>query len=139
LILVALCSSACSVFSTSPGRTLPVSLVGGSQLVYSSCTLSADGTRVTAKGAFSPPATLPINSQGQQVGAMQLQLTVVAAGRVFGKRSLKVPVGETLEGVSVGQTSWHLATTVEQIPGLSSPRRCLVSFQTLGAYGALPS
>ncbi|HEX4127586.1 MAG TPA: hypothetical protein VHX67_08425 [Acidimicrobiales bacterium] len=114
--------------------------MGGSQLVHSSiCTLSADGTRVMAKGAFSPPATLPIDAEGQQVGAMQLQLTVVASGRVFGKRSLKVPVGETLEGVSVGQTSWHLATTVERIPGLSSPHRCLVSFQTLGAYGALPS
>jgi hypothetical protein len=94
---------------------------------------------VVAKGAFRPEAALPKNSQGQQVGAMQLQVTVVASGAVLGKRSHNVFVAETSEGVSVGQTSWRLATTVQRVPGISSPHSCQVRFLTLDAYGALPS
>jgi hypothetical protein len=42
-----------------------------------------------------------------------------------------VAVGETNAGVSVGQTSGHLVTTVERLPGLR-PTRCVVTFQVFG-------
>lgn len=62
-------------------------------------------------------------------GALQLQLRVVTSQSFLGAHD--VAVGETNAGVSVGQTSGHLVTTVERLPGLR-PTRCVVTFQVFG-------
>jgi hypothetical protein len=126
---VALGASACSQNSSSPGRSLPVSVTSTSRNVHPSrCTLNASGTQAVATGAFNPPASLPVVN-GQQVGALQLQLRVVTSQSLFGHPN--VAVGETYEGVSVGQTTWHLVTPVERVHGLR-PTRCMVTYGVFG-------
>ena len=96
------------------------------------CTLNASGTRAVATGRFSPSASLPVVN-GQQVGALQLQLRIVSS------KSLKVGhvivhnpgLGDAVAGVSVGQTSWHLATAVERLPGVH-PTGCEVTYGVFG-------
>jgi len=133
LLMVVVGASACSLNSSSPGRSLPISVTSTSRSVHpSKCTLNASGTQAAATGRFSPSASLPVVG-GQQVGALQLQLRVVSS------KSLRVGhvvvhnpgLGETVAGVSVGQTSWHLATTVERLPGVR-PTRCEVTYGVLG-------
>jgi hypothetical protein len=129
LLLVAVGTSACSQNSSSPGRSLAISVTSTSRSVHpSKCTLNASGTQAIATGVFNPPAALPVVN-GQEVGALQLQLRVVTSGTFLGHHDL--PTGEAVEGVSVGQTSWHLVTTLERLPGLR-PARCEVIFGVLG-------
>jgi hypothetical protein len=40
-------------------------------------------------------------------------------------------VGDSYEGVSVGQTTWHLVTPVERVQGLR-PTRCVVTYGVFG-------
>ena len=133
LLLVVFGASACSPNSSSPGRSLPISVTSTSRGVHAtSCTLNASGTQAIATGRFRPSASLPVVG-GQQVGALQLQLRIVSS------KSLRVGhvvvhnpgLGETVAGVSVGQTSWHLATTVERLPGVR-PTRCEVTYGVFG-------
>jgi hypothetical protein len=129
LLLVAVGASACSPNSSSPGRSLSISVNSTSRSVHpSTCTLNASGTQAVATGSFSPSASLPI-VDGQQVGALQLQLTVVSSKSLrVGHMVVHNPgLGETVAGVSVGQTSWHLATSVERLPGVR-PTRCEVTY-----------
>lgn len=94
--------------------------------------LNASGSQAVATGRFSPSASLPV-VDGQQAGALQLQLRIVSS------KSLRVgdvvvhnpALGETVAGVSVGQTTWHLATTVERLSGLR-PTRCEVTYGVFG-------
>jgi hypothetical protein len=132
-LVVILGASACSLNSSSPGKTLPISVTSTSKIVHpSKCTLNASGTQAVATGTFNPSASLPF-VDGQQVGALQLQLRVVSS------RSLRVGhvvvhnpgLGESVSGVSVGQTAWHLATSVERLPGVS-PTRCEVDYGVFG-------
>lgn len=129
LLLVAVGASACSQNSSSPGRSLPISVTSTSRSIYpSKCTLNASGTQAIASGRFSPSASLPVVG-GQQVGALQLQLFVVSS-RSFrvGHLLLRNPeVGEAVAGVSVGQTTWHLVTPIERVQGLR-PTRCVVTY-----------
>ena len=128
LLLVAVGASACSV-SSSPGRSLPISVTANNPSFHSSkCTLNSSGTQAVATGTFSPPASLPVVN-GQQVGALQLQLRVMTSQSLLGHPD--VGVGENYEGVSVGQTSWHIETSVERLPGLC-PTRCVVTFGVFG-------
>jgi hypothetical protein len=133
LLLVAVGASACSVHSSSPGRSLPISTTSSSAGIHpTNCTLNASGTQAVAVGKFSPSASLPVVG-GQQVGALQLQLRVVTS------QSLRVghvvvhnpEVGEAVAGVSVGQTTWHLSTPIEQVNGLR-PTRCVVTYGVFG-------
>ncbi len=129
LLLVVVGTSACSQNSSSPGRSLPISVTPTSRSVHpSKCTLNSSGTQAVANGTFNPPASLPVVN-GQQVGALQLQLSVVTSQSFLGHHN--VAVGEAVEGVSVGQTSWHLVTTVERVAGLR-PTRCVVTFGVFG-------
>src|ERR1700722_20376332 len=115
LLLVVVDASACSLNSSSPGRSLPVSVTSTSRSVRpSKCVLNASGTQAIATGRFSPSASLPV-VEGQQVGALQLQLRVVSSKSLrVGNAVVHNPgLGETVAGVSVGQTSWHLSTKVE--------------------------
>ena len=133
LLLVVLGASACSLNSTSPGRSLPISVTSTSRSVHpTKCTLNASGTQAVATGRFSPSASLPV-VDGQQVGALQLQLRVVSSKSLrVGHEVVHNPgLGESVAGVSVGQTSWHLATTVERLPGVS-PTRCEVVYGVFG-------
>jgi hypothetical protein len=133
LLLVVVGASACSLNSSSPGRSLPISVTSTSRSVHPSrCTLNASGTQAVATGRFSPSASLPI-VDGQQVGALQLQLTVVSSKSLrVGHMVVRNPgLGETVAGVSVGQTSWHLATSVERLPGVL-PTRCEVTYGVFG-------
>lgn len=130
LVLVAVGTSACSLASSSPGRSLPISVTPTNRNVHpSKCTISSSGTQVVATGAFKPPASLPLNAAGQQEGALQLQLRVVTSQSLLGHHD--VAVGGAYEGVAVGQTSWHLVTSVERVRGLR-PTRCVVTFQVFG-------
>jgi len=132
LLLVAVGTSACST-SSSPGRSLPISVISTSRSVHPSrCTLNASGTQAIASGRFSPSASLPVVG-GQQVGALQLQLRVVSSKSLrVGHLLVHNPVvGEAVAGVSVGQTTWHLATTVERLPGVR-PTRCEVTYGVFG-------
>ena len=129
LLLVAVGTSACSQNSSSPGRRLPISVSSTSGSFHpSKCTLNASGTQAVATGAFDPPASLPVVN-GRQVGALQLQLRVVTSQSLFGHPN--VALGETYEGVSVGQSTWHLGTSVERVHGLR-PTRCLVTYGVFG-------
>lgn len=132
LLLVAMGAAACSVNSSSPGRSLSITAIStSSSLHFSKCTLNASGTPAIASGKFSPSASLPI-VDGQQVGALQLQLRVVSS-KSFRVGHLLVHnpgVGEAVAGVSVGQTTWHIATTVERLPG-APPTRCEVTYGVL--------
>lgn len=132
-LLVSVGASACSLNASSPGTRLPISVISGSQSLHpTTCTLNASGTQAIASGRFSPSASLPIVG-GQQVGALQLQLRVVSS-KSFRVGHLLVhnpQVGEAVAGVSVGQTTWHIATTVERLPGVP-PTRCQVTY---GAFG----
>jgi hypothetical protein len=129
LLLVAVGASACSENSSSSGRSLPVSVTSTSRSVHPSrCTLNASGTQAVVTGAFNPPASLPVVN-GQQVGALQLQVRVVTSQSMLGAHD--VAVGESYEGVSVGQTNWHLVTPVERVHGLR-PTRCVVTYGVFG-------
>jgi len=133
LLLVAVGVSACSLNSSSPGRSLPISVTSTSRGIHvTDCTLNASATKAVATGRFSPSASLPV-VDGQQVGALQLQLRVVSSKSLrVGHEVVHDPgLGESVAGVSVGQTTWHLATTVEQLPGVR-PTRCEVTY---GAFG----
>ena len=129
LLLVAVGTSACSLNSSSSGRSLPISVTSTSRGIHpSECTLNTSGSQAVAIGRFSPSASLPV-VEGQQVGALQLQLRVVSS-KSFRVGHLVVhnpELGESVAGVSVGQTSWHLATTVERLPGLR-PTSCEVVY-----------
>jgi hypothetical protein len=134
LLLAALGSSSCSLNSSSAGRSLPVSVTGNNPNVHSSnCTLSSSGTQAVATGTFDPQASLPINAEGEQQGSLELQLSVVSSksfrmGHVF----INNPgLGENYEGVSVGQTSWHIETAVKGLPGFR-PTRCVVTYEIFG-------
>ena len=133
LLLVAVGASACSASSSSPGRALSITVISTNQSLHpSKCTLNASGTQAIASGRFSPSASLPVVG-GQQVGALQLQLRVVSS-KSFRVGHLLVhnpQVGEAVAGVSVGQTTWHLATTVERLPG-APPTRCEVTYGVFG-------
>jgi hypothetical protein len=98
------------------------------QLHSATCTLNASGTQVVARGTFSPAAALPVVG-GQQVGALQLQLSVETSRTLFGHHHLEV--GDSDEGVSVGQTTWHLAAPIEHVDNLK-PTRCVVSYGVFG-------
>jgi len=129
LLLVAVGTSACSLNSSSPGRSLPISVSPSIPIVHpSKCTLNSSGTQAVATGTFSPPASLPV-VDGQQVGALQLHLSVLTSQSLHGFHN--VGVGETYVGVSVGQTSWHLVTTVERFAGLR-PSHCVLTFGDFG-------
>ena len=124
LVLLAVGTSACSANSSSPGRSLPISVTANDPSFHpSKCMLNASGTQAVATGTFSPPASLPFNVDGQQEGALSVQLRVMTSQSFLGHHD--VGVGETQSGVSVGQTSWHLVATVEGLPGLR-PTRCVV-------------
>lgn len=130
LLLVAVGTSACSLNSSSPGRSLPISVTANNPGVHpSKCTLNSSGTQAVATGTFNPPASLRVNADGQQEGALLVQLRVVTSQTFLGAHD--VGVGETQAGVSVGQTSWHLVTTVERVHGLR-PTRCVVTFGVFG-------
>jgi hypothetical protein len=130
LLLGAAGASACSVISSASARSLPISVTPISRSLHpSTCTLNSSGTRIVATGTFNPPAVIPVNAFGQPEGALQLQLRVVTSQSLHGIHD--VGVGGTYEGVSVGQTSWHLVTTVQRVPGLR-PSRCLVTYQVFG-------
>ena len=134
LFLAALGASACSLTSTSPGRSLPVSVTGNNPNVHSSkCTLNSSGTQAVATGTFNPQASLPVNAEGGQQGALQLQLTVVSSKSFrMGHVVIKNPgLGENYEGVSVGQTSWHIQTAVGRLHGYR-PTRCVVTYEIFG-------
>ena len=138
LLLVALSLSACSTGSSS-GTGLPISVGPSSGSVHpNNCTLSPSGTTVVASGTFKPLPTLPIDPQGQQVGANELLLRVDSSGSLrVGHVVIHHPaIGQANAGVSVGQNSWRLVTNVESLTGLS-PARCVVTLQYFGA-GALP-
>jgi hypothetical protein len=79
-----------------------------------SCTLNEAGNHVVATGRFNPSASLPV-VDGQQAGALQLHLSVFSSkGIRFGHLVIHNPVlGGSYEGVSVGQTSWRISTTVQ--------------------------
>ena len=129
LLLGAVGTSACSQNSSSPGRTLPTSVTSASRSIHPSrCALTASGTRAVVTGAFNPPASLPVVN-GQQVGALQLQLRVVTSQSRLGAHD--AAVGDSYEGVSVGQTTWHLVTPVERVQGLR-PTRCVVTYGVFG-------
>lgn len=115
LLLAALGTSACTTNSSSRERELPVavaSTIKGVQPV--SCTLNEADNRVVATGSFKPSASLPV-IDGQQVGALQLHLSVFSSQSIrFGYVVIHNPVlGGSYEGVSVGQNSWHISTTVQ--------------------------
>jgi hypothetical protein len=134
LLLVALGTSSCSLNSSSPVRSLPVSVTGNNPNVHSSkCTLNSSGMRAVATGTFNPPASLPVNAEGEQEGSLQLQLNIVSSksfrmGHVFIKNT---GLGDNYEGVSVGQTSWHIETTLEPLHGYR-PTRCVVTYEIFG-------
>lgn len=134
LLLVALGLSACS---SSSGTRLPISVGASSGSVHpSSCTLSSSGTEVIAIGTFKPAPALPIDPQGQQIGANELLLRVNSSGNVrVGHLVVHNPaVGQANSGVSVGQDSWRLVTNVQSFSGLR-PTRCIVTLQYFGAGG----
>jgi hypothetical protein len=134
LLLAALGASSCSLNSSSPGRSLPVSVAGNNPNVRSSkCTINSSGTQAVATGTFNPQASLPINAEGQQEGSLQLQLSVVSSKRFrMGHVVINNPgLGENYEGVSVGQTSWHIETAVQRLHGFR-PTRCVVNYQIFG-------
>jgi hypothetical protein len=125
LLLVALGAAACSPNSSLSGRSLPISVTPSNQNVHpSQCTLNSSGTQAVATGTFSPPAALPVVN-GEQTGALHLQLQVMTTQSVLGHHD--VGIGGTYVGVSVGQTSWRVATTVYRIPGVRATR-CAVTF-----------
>lgn len=129
LLLVAVATSACSPSASSPGRSLPTSVSASiGHLRSTRCTLNASGTQVVATGRISPPAALPVVG-GQQVGALQLQVSVLTSKTVFGHHH--VEVGDNDEGVSVGQTTWHLVAPIEQVDDLK-PTRCVVTYGDFG-------
>jgi hypothetical protein len=140
LLVLALSCSACSLASSPSGKSLPISVDPGSTagVHASQCTLSSSGTRVIAYGTFNPAAKLPYDAQGQQVGANELQLRLVSSKKLqVGNMVVRhAEVGATVAGVSVGQTSWRLATNVQPLDGFG-PVRCVVTFEYLGP-GALP-
>ncbi len=125
LLLLVVGTSACSPFSSSsPGTSLPISVSPDSPGVHaSSCTLNASGTQATATGTFNPPASLPVDADGQILQAQELQVRVLSSQTRFGFHD--IAVGESDSGISVGQTSWHLVTTVQQGLGLR-PSHCVV-------------
>ena len=133
LLLVVMGASACSLNSSSPGRSLPISVTSSPRSVQpTKCTLNASGTQAIATGRFSPSASLPVVA-GQQVGALQLQLSVISSKNLrVGNLLVRNPrVGEAVSGVSVGQTTWRLVTPIERLPGLR-PTRCEVNYGVIG-------
>jgi hypothetical protein len=109
-------------------------VTGNNPNVHSSkCTLNASGTQAVATGTFNPQASLPVNAEGEQQGALQLQLSVVSSKSFrMGHVVIKNPgLGQNYEGVSVGQTSWHIQTAVEQLHGFQ-PTRCVVAYEIFG-------
>lgn len=128
LLLVAVGTAACSV-SSSSGRSLLISVTSSTRSIHpTKCTLNASGTQAVATGTFNPSASLPV-VDGHQVGALQLQLRVITSQTFLGHHD--VGVGENYEGVSVGQTSWHVMTMVERVADLR-PTRCVVTFGVFG-------
>jgi hypothetical protein len=116
LLLAALGASACTAHSSPQTKDLPVAVASTIKGVRPiSCTLNEAGSRVLATGKFEPSASLPVVA-GQQVGALQLHLSVFSSKSIrFGHIVIHNPVlGGSYEGVSVGQTSWHISTTVRQ-------------------------
>jgi hypothetical protein len=132
VLLVAVGAAACSP-NTSSGRSLPISVSSDSRSLHpSNCTVNASGTQAVASGSFSPSASLPV-VDGQQMGALQLQLRV-SGSKTFRVGSIVVHnpgLGETVAGVTVGQSSWRLATTLERLPGVR-PTRCEVTYGVFG-------
>jgi hypothetical protein len=123
LLIVAVGTSACSLSSSSQGKSLPVSVSPIDPSVHNTkCTLNSSGTQVVATGTFNPAASLPVNAYGQQEGSLELQLRVLTSQTRFG---VHLDVGESVAGVSVGETSWHVVATVQRAPGLR-PSRCVV-------------
>jgi hypothetical protein len=138
LLPVALSLSACSLVSSSLGTSLPISVGASSAIVHPNrCTLSPSGAQVVASGTFKPLPTLPIDSQGQQFGANELLLRVDSSGtlRVDHLVVHNLELGYTNSGVSVGQASWRLFTSVQRFAGLS-PTHCVVTLQYVGPGGA---
>lgn len=129
LLLAAVGASATPAELVLAGKSLPISVASTIRSIHpSKCTLNASGTQAIVTGAFNPPASLPVVN-GQQVGALQLQLRVVTSQNMLGAHD--VAVGESYEGVSVGQTTWHLMTPVERVHGLR-PTRCVVAYGVFG-------
>jgi hypothetical protein len=115
LLVAALATSACTTNSSSQERELPVAVASTIKGVQpASCTLNEADNRVVATGRFKPSASLPV-IDGQQLGALQLHLSVFSSRSIrFGHVVIHNPVlGGSYEGVSVGQTSWHISTTVQ--------------------------
>jgi hypothetical protein len=124
LLLVAVGASACSV-SSSLGRNLPIAVDPIDTIVHpTKCTLSSSGNQATATGRFDPPASVPVDANGHQVGSLELQLHVLTSQTRLGVHD--VGVGETSAGISVGQTTWHLVAPIEGLPGLR-PTHCSVN------------
>jgi hypothetical protein len=133
LLVVVVGASACSLNASSPGRNLPISVTSSPRSVQpTKCTLNASGTQAIATGRFNRSASLPVVA-GQQVGALQLQLSVVSSKNLrVGHLLVRNPmVGEAVSGVSVGQTTWRLVTPIERLPGLR-PTRCEVNYGVIG-------
>jgi hypothetical protein len=103
---VAVGASACSV-SPSLGRNLPIAVDPIDTIVHpTKCTLSSSGNQATATGSFDPPAWVPVDANGHQVGSLELQLHVLTSQTRFGVHD--VGVGETLASTpskSVGPTN----------------------------------
>jgi hypothetical protein len=115
LLVAALATSACTTNSSSQERELPVAVASTIKGVQpASCTFNEADDRVVATGRFKPSASLPV-IDGQQLGALQLHLSVFSSRSIrFGHVVIHNPVlGGSYEGVSVGQTSWHISTTVQ--------------------------
>ena len=89
--------------------------------------------QAVATGTFNPQASLPVNAEGEQEGSLQLQLSVVGSKSFrIGHVVIKNPgLGENYEGVSVGQTSWHIETAVERLHGFRATR-CVVTYEIFG-------
>jgi hypothetical protein len=133
LLLAALGTSACTANSSSQGRDLPVAVASTIKGVQpTSCTLNETGSQVVATGTFNPSASLSV-VDGQQVGALQLHLSVFSSKSIrFGHVVIHNPVlGGSYEGVSVGQTSWHISATVQRSHDMGHVRCALT-------YGVFP-
>jgi hypothetical protein len=129
LLFAALGTSACTANSSSEARDLPVAVASTIKGIQpASCMLNEAGNQVVATGRFNPSASLPV-VDGQQVGALQIHLSVFSSKSIrFGNVVIHNPVlGGSYEGVSVGQTSWRISTTVQPSHDMGHVR-CALSY-----------
>ena len=132
LLLVVLGASACSPSLSSTGRPFRSRSRPRAEASSPARVCSMRRVRRPSPADDSAPRRRCRWSTGSR-SALQLQLRVVSSKSLHvGHLIVRSPgLGENIAGVSVGQTSWHLATTVEQLPGVR-PTRCEVTY---GAFG----